>query len=241
MSPTYTNVGTANDEESPDLYTLPVSRPPDTSHSDEAAAQSPPTAHPSTMRSSDAPAVSPHSLELVRSAAAHLLDLGCSGDDDITPPMTDSNLLPAGVHGEKSKGASPASDGIFIPGSAYLEFHSALRHHTFNAARSAAPSRYGTPERATDEPGQVGLQEYEPPASAPRLDAVRLEDATLSAVPMPTSVELSQQQEYELWKNWVDEIAPWVSPPTFRIPDTHVKSRLVFLKYALAHPKYQTA
>lgn len=104
--------------------------------------------------------------------------------------------------------ASPASDGIFLPGSAYLEFHSTLRNHTFQAARSTFPSRCGTPER----PPTRHVQDNEGQSDLPGDEETEgsREGTAVSAVPTPSFVELTQQQEFELWKNWVDEIAPWV-------------------------------
>lgn len=201
---------------------LPAPSPPASSRRDDPATQHSSAAPPSMLASSEASQSSPRSLDLVRSAAAHLLDLGGPGSAVLVAGMTGTDVhdaLQAAAGGQQqSSEASPASDGIFLPGSAYLEFHSALRHHTFNAARSAVPSRCATPESppAADGHRREGLQECGLAPAVPRPDgAPRLEDATISAVPTPTSLELSQQQEYELWKNWVDEIAPWVSQSPF--------------------------
>lgn len=211
----------------PPSYTLPDSSPPASSHRDRPTTQhGSAAAPPSMLASPEASQSSPRSLDLVRSAAAHLLDLGgsCSAVLPMLGASTPDGHDALRVDGPQSSEASPASDGVFLPGSAYLEFHSALRHHTFNAARSAVPSRCGTPESAArpDAPGRDGLQEdCGPSLAVPRPDVARLplDDATLlSAVPTPASLELTQQQEYELWKNWVDEIAPWVRPPLVFCP-----------------------
>lgn len=154
---------------------------------------------------------SPRSLELIQSAAAHLLDLGSASDTALPTTDTDHDVLQARAYGEQGTGASPASDGIFMPGSAYLQFHSALRNHTFHAARSAFPSRCASPERAVSQYGREDVADFAQSLGAPIADIAIFGDAsTLSTVPTPAFVELSQQHEYELWKNWVDEIAPWV-------------------------------
>lgn len=169
---------------------------------------------------SSANILSPHSYDMIHSAAAQLLDLGCSAPG--APPNVDASqnaLLPPANHSSNPSIASPGSegmshDGIFLPGSAYLEFHSALRSHTFYAARSAFPSRCCTPERpetahTTRAEGQ-SVQEcvtLNPHTSEP---VSSLDDVALSR-PTPRLSELSQQEEFELWKNWVDEIGPWVS------------------------------
>lgn len=181
--------------------------------------------------------LSPHSYDMIQSAAAQLLDLGCSASG--VPPdvhASQSALLHPTNHSSNPSIASPGSegmshDGIFLPGSAYLEFHSALRSHTFNAARSAFPSRCGTPEspetahttiRAEGQSVEenLSLNVHTSETVSP------LEDVALSR-PTPRLSELSQQEEFELWKNWVDEIGPWVSMPC--IPTIGPSGRIVFL------------
>lgn len=178
----------------------------------------------SILQSPEIPTSSPRSFDLLHTAAAHLLDLGTTPRPAILQVQPDPDVdedttvmqhaqAVADFHEEQleSMNASPASDGIFLPGSAYLEFHSTLRNHTFQAARSTFPSRCGTPERPPtrqghdNEGGQTDLAENdEEPLETSR------EGTAISAVPTPSFVELTQQQEFELWKNWVDEIAPWV-------------------------------
>lgn len=190
-----------------------------------SAASAPVTPAPGHLPNleSSANILSPHSYDMIHSAAAQLLDLGCSAPG--APPNVDapqSALLHPANHSSNPSIASPGSegmshDGIFLPGSAYLEFHSALRSHTFYAARSAFPSRCGTPEcpetahaanRAEGQPVEVCL-----PPNPNTSDTVSpLDDVALSR-PTPRLSELSQQEEFELWKNWVDEIGPWVSVP----------------------------
>lgn len=191
------------------------------------------------VQSPEIPTSSPQSsFDLLHSAAAHLLDLGSArppapvhlhqhalldhdddnaNDDDTVMPTT--GCADFAEDQPASLNASPASDGIFIPGSAYLEFHSTLRNHTFQAARSTFPSRCGTPERPPTRHGhhlygeEQGLASDVPEDEGPieGSGAIRVEGTASSAVPTPGFVELTQQQEFELWKNWVDEIAPWVS------------------------------
>ncbi|POS75908.1 hypothetical protein DHEL01_v205694 [Diaporthe helianthi] len=169
---------------------------------------------------SSANILSPHSYDMIHSAAAQLLDLGCSAPG--APPSAgapQAGLLQPANQSSNHSIASPGSegmsqDGIFLPGSAYLEFHSALRSHTFNAARSAYPSRCGTPEHpeaAHATAGSEGQLEGDCLPSIPNTsDTVSpLDDVALSR-PTPRLSELSQLEEFELWKNWVDEIGPWL-------------------------------
>lgn len=185
-----------------------------------SAPATPAPGHLSNLESS-ANILSPNSYDMVHSAAAQLLDLGCSAPG--VPPHVDASqsaLLHPTNHSNNPSIASPGSegmshDGIFLPGSAYLEFHSALRSHTFYAARSAFPSRCGTPEcpetaHATTRAEGQSVEECLPPNPHTADTVSALDDVTLSRT-TPRLSELSQQEEFELWKNWVDEIGPWVS------------------------------
>ncbi|RYP88151.1 hypothetical protein DL769_000343 [Monosporascus sp. CRB-8-3] len=148
------------------------------------------------------------------SAAAHLLDMGC------TPPA-----MPTTVHANTPQAqpgivdATPPAapdlspeqflhdDGIFIPGSVYLELHSTLRNHVFDTARSTYPSRGATPELPLSVVEDGPLTSQTQPSYDPSF-TTHIEPIP-SQVPTPAFTELSQREEYELWKNWVDEIAPW--------------------------------
>ncbi|WZH48204.1 hypothetical protein QYS62_009372 [Fusarium acuminatum] len=91
-----------------------------------------------------------------------------------------------------------SEDGIFLPGSAYHELHSTLRNHLIQETRSVAPTRSTTPHIEVDSaPGGVVLEETEvtPP----------INDFQSSQTPL-----LSQHEECSLWKNYFDEIAPWL-------------------------------
>ncbi|KAK4033253.1 dihydroxyacetone kinase [Parachaetomium inaequale] len=165
----------------------------------------------------------PHSYDLVQLAAVQLLDLGTGPQthnvgSQLLPPLSnvESNNLPEEV---AAAGLSPeqlfAGDGIFLPGSAYLELHSALRNHIFDTARSTYPSRWPTPSPAEarlgggDEGTQVGAQQTS--HTAPDTTGGQGEETTeLLSDTTPRFIELTNQEEYVLWKNWVDEIAPWL-------------------------------
>ncbi|KAK4152584.1 Dak1 domain-containing protein, partial [Chaetomidium leptoderma] len=169
----------------------------------------------------------PHSYDLVPLAAVQLLDLG-AGPTSAMSPMMDaptpqthirSQLLPPLAHVEsdipEAAGISPeqlfADDGIFLPGSAYLELHSALRNHIFDTARSTYSSRWPTPslaEGGVDEVLEVRTQQTS--HIAPDAGGGQTEQTAQSSDTTPRLIELTNQEEYVLWKNWVDEIAPWL-------------------------------
>lgn len=76
-------------------------------------------------------------------------------------------------------------DGIFLPGSEYLELHSTLRNHLILEAKSSVPTRNTTPDDLGQDLGSLTDQ-------------------------MVARVNISEDEEYSLWKNWLDEIAPWL-------------------------------
>ncbi|KAF4996157.1 hypothetical protein FGRMN_4649 [Fusarium graminum] len=91
-----------------------------------------------------------------------------------------------------------SEDGIFLPGSAYHELHSTLRNHLIQETRSIAPTRSATPHIEVDSSsGRIDLEDAE--------TSLPISDFQPSQAPL-----LSQQEECSLWKNYFDEIAPWL-------------------------------
>ncbi|KAK4123499.1 hypothetical protein N657DRAFT_655913 [Parathielavia appendiculata] len=176
--------------------------------------------------SNDSPASvdTPHSHDLVQLAAVQLLDLG-AGLPAVMTPMIDSRppqtqvgsqLLPplSQIEGiPEAAGIAPGhlfvDDGIFLPGSAYLELHSVLRNHIFDTARSTYPSRWPTPSPpcGVDEAPEEHTQQT---SHAPALTTGQTEQTSHSSSTTPNYIELTKQEEFVLWKNWVDEISPWL-------------------------------
>ncbi|KAI1870413.1 uncharacterized protein JN550_005341 [Neoarthrinium moseri] len=164
-------------------------------------------------------APSPCSYDTMQSAAARLLNLGRSNSTTVdveaqyTRTLPDSTVLLPGMS-SVSNSSSPAShispeDGVFVPGSAYFEFHSALRNHTFQAARSAFPTRPGSPEDPFTPSSQIyAVQHFH--VHDTTSNATCSSEAARLSVPTSQFTDLTQQEEHLLWKNWVDEIAPWL-------------------------------
>lgn len=75
-------------------------------------------------------------------------------------------------------------DGIFVPGSEYLELHSTLRNHLILEARSSVPTRHCTPEQLGED---LGVQ-----------------------VDTSARIKIPEEEEFLLWKNWLGELAPWL-------------------------------
>ncbi|CCT73687.1 related to regulatory protein for the arginine catabolic pathway [Fusarium fujikuroi IMI 58289] len=90
-----------------------------------------------------------------------------------------------------------SEDGIFLPGSAYHELHSTLRNHLIQETRSIVPTRSTTPHIEVESSGGVSLEETEV--------TIPIQEFQPSQTPL-----LSQQEECSLWKNYFDEIAPWL-------------------------------
>ncbi|KAI0970425.1 hypothetical protein F4678DRAFT_139169 [Xylaria arbuscula] len=164
---------------------------------------------------------STESLTVLRSAASQLLDLGCA-PRAMEPVVMGRNYSSIGLNGDylfdrpESIIASPTAtrlsdhsktnDGIFLPGSTYLELHSTLRNRILDTARSTYSSRAASPKLHVGVDNAIdGYTEIE-------YDALSIEPGIPISPPAPTPLnsELEWEEEYKLWKNWVDEIAPWL-------------------------------
>ncbi|TDZ18009.1 Transcription activator AMTR1 [Colletotrichum orbiculare MAFF 240422] len=96
-------------------------------------------------------------------------------------------------------------DGIFLPGSAYHELHSTLRNHLIQEVRSNGPTRPASPvsgehcRRRSIDGGSGNNSSGEGPDAAA---------GEISSDHEPPFLPL--EEECALWKNWVDEISPWL-------------------------------
>ncbi|WYZ45866.1 hypothetical protein EsH8_IX_000091 [Colletotrichum jinshuiense] len=95
-------------------------------------------------------------------------------------------------------------DGIFLPGSAYHELHSTLRNHLIQEVRSNGPTRPASPASAQNSRRRSIDVSSGPSSSGEAAEAV----GELSSDHEPPSLPL--EEECALWKNWVDEISPWL-------------------------------
>ncbi|KAG9254501.1 C6 zinc finger domain-containing protein [Emericellopsis atlantica] len=128
-------------------------------------------------------------------AVASLIHLSRGGRSEPVPgplpPLGDDDLLqfpPPYLQVFTPEGS--LEDGVFMPGSAYAELHTTLRHHLIQEVRSNVPTRAATPE---DQP----------------LPDSSEESARASLAPVDTPL-LTSEEEIVLWRNWIDEVAPWL-------------------------------
>ncbi|UPX18534.1 uncharacterized protein EKO05_0008831 [Ascochyta rabiei] len=84
-------------------------------------------------------------------------------------------------------------DSIFLPGSAYLDAHSTLRSHLIQEVNISSATRTRTPELPQDD----------------RLDMSGLGDEFLNGH-VPLQEFLTDEDEYALLENWVEELSPWL-------------------------------
>ena len=87
-------------------------------------------------------------------------------------------------------------DGIFLPGSQYQELHAEFRSRLFDTAHSTAPSR-----RPSADLTGIGLDLLAPDAS---LDTHGVAEESRRLA------QLTPEQEYILWQNYITEVAPWM-------------------------------
>lgn len=112
---------------------------------------------------------------------------------------------------------STFEDGIFLPGSQYQELHAALRSRIIDTARSTVPSRVGSPE-------PVHAQDLQSPIS---IQADDDESRRLA--------HLTPEEEYVLWQNYIEEVAPWLDK--FDI-NRHFELVLPMLAKSYPHLRY---
>ncbi|KAL9069061.1 MAG: hypothetical protein Q9157_006290 [Trypethelium eluteriae] len=149
------------------------------------------------------------------SAAAHLLSLRKNASMNQLPSMTEASMssaitkdAPMAVlpsYNQQQASIYQAVDsfydeGIFLQGSAYLELHETLRDRMFSTAKSNVPSN-ATTRRPTPD-SDPSSDERRISRGDGRSDRLRYDSKG--------SELLTQHVEYELWKNWADEVAPWV-------------------------------
>jgi hypothetical protein len=128
-------------------------------------------------------------------------------------------------------------DSVFLPGSAYLDAHSTFRNHLIQEVRSNVPTRQVTPDPARIEHVWGVNADYNPDTEShiteipTHLNAV--EEQTLTN---PSSApQLSPEEEFALWKNWFDEVAPWIDKFD---PERHFRHTLPVIARSHDHLRY---
>lgn len=119
----------------------------------------------------------------------------------LSPQQTQPLLLHPNVQADETLALSPEfflspqysdssiEDGIFVPGSQYAELQATLRRRIIDTARSTGPSRSGTPEF--------------PNLRNAEAQGTNDEESRVLA-------RLSAEQEFVLWSNYIEEVAPWL-------------------------------
>jgi len=145
--------------------------------------------------------------------------LAQSSPNTVTSTAVDSNFALTGQPNEflflsPQLSDSVLEDGIFLPGSQYQELHAQLRSAIIDTARSTVPSRLGTPDIVDQQPADIYNSDDE--------ESRRL-------------AHLSPEQEYRLWQNYINEVAPWLDKFD---NDRHFELVLPMLAKSHAHLKY---
>ncbi|KAK2608489.1 hypothetical protein QQS21_002951 [Conoideocrella luteorostrata] len=148
------------------------------------------------------------------SAVANLIYFSQGGDRNETgdPVRVGAEPVSMGLladyldHGQPYTPNGHHEDGIFLPGSAYHELHATLRQHLIQEVRSNVPMR---PATSRTESNIANAADYS-------VDIVH--DELLDCIPenpvarplVKSRLILSQHEECHLWRNWFDEVAPWL-------------------------------
>jgi len=128
-------------------------------------------------------------------------------------------------------------DSVFLPGSAYLDAHSTFRSHLIQEVRSNVPTREVTPDAARVGQGWRGVQENYAEDAARHvtetsLDTTSINEQEAANIPQP---QLSPEDDFELWKNWLDEVAPWIDKFD---PERHFQRTLPIMARSHDHLRY---
>ncbi|XP_014557569.1 hypothetical protein COCVIDRAFT_15125 [Bipolaris victoriae FI3] len=132
--------------------------------------------------------------------------------------------------------AAHPDNTIFLPGSAYLDAHAALRSHLKEKARS----NDHTPEASRDSSKDTRICSVDTDFdTVTKKGTMQLPfDPVIGGEPSPTQLsvfQLSAEKELELWKNWLDEIAPWIDKFD---GERHFQHQLPILARSHEHLKY---
>lgn len=108
--------------------------------------------------------------------------------------------------------ASFIDDSLFLPGSAYFDAHSTLRSHLMYEVRSNVPTRQVTPDAYPNEDiwptrSELTVATVHNADMRMTLEGSRPEGLSFS---QSSILPLSDEEEFALWKNWLDEVAPWL-------------------------------
>ncbi|KAL6158580.1 hypothetical protein ACJQWK_03119 [Exserohilum turcicum] len=127
-------------------------------------------------------------------------------------------------------------DSIFLPGSAYLDAHSTFRNHLKQEVRSNDATREASPDPSRNTQTWTVDVNFDPLGT--RRNTHLPFDPTLGEGPSVTQssmLQLSQEEEFELWKNWLDEIAPWIDKFD---DERHFQQKLPILARSHDHLRY---
>ncbi|SPO00377.1 related to C6 transcription factor [Cephalotrichum gorgonifer] len=128
-------------------------------------------------------------------AASHLISL--SQTSPFSPSLGDQPSPELVLRPPHIPPTDSTEDGLFRPGSTYLNLHCTLRRYLFQESRSTGPTRCSTPCGGSDD---TGLDVTYPSV---------LDEFGEGGEDEPTFV-LTKEQERVLWVNWLEEVAPWL-------------------------------
>ncbi|KAJ6198772.1 C6 zinc finger domain-containing protein [Bipolaris maydis] len=132
--------------------------------------------------------------------------------------------------------AAHPDNTIFLPGCAYLNAHAAFRSHL----KQQAGSNDHTPEASRDSSKDTHIWPVDTDfdAVAKRRTTQLPFEPVIGGEPSPAQLsvfQLSAEEEFELWKNWLDEIAPWIDKFD---GERHFQHQLPTLARSHEHLKY---
>ncbi|KAG9189169.1 hypothetical protein G6011_06037 [Alternaria panax] len=133
-------------------------------------------------------------------------------------------------------GTTYLDDSVFLPGSAYLDAHSTFRNHLIQEVKSNVPTRQVTPDPTRIEHVWGVDADYNPDMGKDQTETLLNTDPVdVQSSTHPSTPQLSQEEEFTLWKNWFDEVAPWIDKFD---PERHFRHTLPVIARSHDHLRY---
>lgn len=150
-------------------------------------------------------------LDYLTSYPTNAPPLLSTADQDGTHPWVShagDARIQASLPGDQIMVDSPDVYAMYYPDSAYQELHGLLHSHILETARNTGFTRQGTPNPAARETSPN--RQDSPSYSSGDREAGPVQSSESSKASLK-GTKLTVRREMELWQNYLDEVAVWVS------------------------------
>ncbi|KAI1617686.1 Zn(II)2Cys6 transcription factor [Exophiala viscosa] len=155
--------------------------------------------------------------------------------DGLTQRYTTNNsvLIQSPFATASTLGDSADLRNIFYPSATYQDLHSTLYRHMVETARNTALTRQATPDPFGQEAPPIL---HDAPSSSSNVNNIRspVRELGLRLQPLKSG-KLAQRRHFELWRNYLDEVAMWLD--MFH-NDRHFQFKIPLLAKSADHLHY---